>query len=124
MEANELVKPVVSTRGTGWKPFLGTESLPPAAIKYATDNDIFRSRYGSWIIGAVFYRGDINTTKEWIIVTDDGGYYKVFAKFSMWHQSVNGVPVMQCLWSVKSLKKSLRSLMLTGETVFDPQYQT
>lgn len=115
---------IITTKGTDWKPFKG-EFLPESAQKFADKGDIFRSKHGNWLMDATFYKGATpETATDWIIVTDDGGYYKCFAKFGIWHTSPKGEVVLQCIWTLGHLKKSLKSVITTGQTIFDPNYHT
>ena len=117
------VRSIVATRGTEWKSFLG-DFLPEGAKKYADINKTFNSHGGSWMLGCVFYKGDIDTTTDWIIVTDDGGYYHCFAKYMIWYNCSTGKGVAEAIWTKKTLKLSLKSLITIGETTHDPKYQT
>lgn len=107
----------------GWKKFKG-ENLPTNAEKLL-END--NCPYSSWIYDSVFYKGDNpETAIDWIIVTNHGGYYKVGAEYMIWYTkkvSFDGFSA-QAIWSYSHLKKSMRSLILTGETIFDPGYTT
>lgn len=103
-------------KGTNWKQFKG-EELPESANKWAEENNIWRSGRAGWI--EAFYEGnDAKAATNWIIVTDDGSYYKVHAVFSVW-----GSGRMMCAWSVSSMGKMVRSFM-TGVRFFDPGYTT
>lgn len=74
---------------------------------------------GQWINNGSYRKGD-----NFIVVTDNGGFFKVNAEWMIWHLSPSGKVVAQAIWSIKALKKSVNSLMLTGETILDPGYQT
>jgi len=112
---------------SGWKKFEG-EFLPEQArfskSKYShtpEGQNIFEYG-GHWIIGKTFYKGDNpETATEWIVTTDNGGFYKVDAEYMLWQFPSGGA---QALWSNASLKKSLNSLLTRGTTVADPGYQT
>lgn len=112
---------------SGWKKFEG-DFLPEQArfskSKYCTKpegQNIFEYG-GSWIIGWTYYKGDNpETATEWIVVTDNGGFYKVGAQYMLWQFPSGG---SQACWSNASLKKSLKSLLTSGTTVADPDYQT
>lgn len=112
-------------KSNGWKPFTG-ESLPKNACfhksKYDTDpngHNIFEYG-GCWIEGFTYYKGDSpETATEWIITTDNAGFYKVHASYMIWHP--NG---SQALWSGAALKRSMKALLASGKTVADPDYQT
>lgn len=110
---------------SGWKKFDG-EELPEQACwhksKYDTDpkgHNIFQYP-GNWYSDYTYYRGDNpETATEWIVTTDNGGFYKVGAQVMLWHP--NG---SQALWSSAALKKSIKALLSQGVTVKDPDYQT
>ena len=68
---------------------------------------------GSYIMA--YHKND----KEWIIVTDDGGFYKVDAKYSMWTNEG-----MHCAWSYKHLVKMIEAKMQGLEMPMDPDYQS
>ena len=116
-----------------WRPFPGNE-LPENAIKYLTKpdphcpmgNNPWKSGYGSWIQGMVYFAGSDNPedATEWCIVFDDGDYYKCNAIFSFWHPLPNGDVGLQCVWSYSHLKKTVRNFLETGKTLSDPGYQT
>ena len=113
-----------------WKRFDG-EELPPALLKLMQDADCFRSGHGCWLIGTVWYKGySLEEATEWVVVMDDGGYYKVWAEYSFWHSYTGTNPeykdklVLQCVWSAGHLKKTVRNFLEYGETLPDPGYQT
>jgi len=132
-EANKLINSTKrkelnrQIKQSGWKKFEG-EFLPEQArfskSKYCLDpkgQNIFEY-HGSWIIGWTYYKGDNpETATEWIVTTDNGGSYKVGAQYMLWQFPTGGA---QALWSNASLKKSLKSLLINGTTVSDPNYQT
>lgn len=73
---------------------------------------------GGWC--DAYYKGaNPETATEWIVITCNGGFYKVGAQYMMWHP--NG---SQALWSSAALKKSLKSLLTEGQTTRDKQYTT
>ena len=122
----EIIKPLVQRyKNKNWKPFLG-ETLPENAIKFFETQEAFRSGYGRWLIGSVYFTGSDKPEEatQWIMVMDDGGYYKCFAEYSFWHISKGGNLVMQCSWNWSHLLKNLRSFLNTGSTVRDPLAQT
>ena len=61
--------------------------------------------------------------RKFILVRDDGGFFKVHAEFMVWY-FVDKEICAQALWTFKALKKTLRSLMADGKTISDPDYQT
>lgn len=120
-----------------WKPFLG-EDLPQNIVDILKTQDAFRSGHGNWLIGSVYYKGDTpETCTDIIVVMDDGSYYKCFAEYALWHTKVYTEEqrlkfphlqekslCMQCCWSYKHLLKTMRNFIETGDTLFDPGYQT
>lgn len=112
-----------SINQSGWKRFEG-ETLPPQACVHKSvyekeGHNIF-TYPGTWYSDYTYYRGDNpETATEWIVTTDNGGFYKVGAHAMLWHP--NG---SQALWSSAALKKSIKALLTQGVTVKDPDYQT
>lgn len=98
----------------GWQ-IMG-EEIPDDLIKDA-ENKIFEYPC-TW-----FNNGSYKKDDKFIIVTDNGGMYKVGAEFMVWF-NISGTVCAQAIWSVKALRKTLNSLMLEGKTTFDPDYQT
>ncbi len=116
-------KSIVSTRGTNWKPFKG-DVLPQSALEFLEKGDALKYHW-SWLTGCIFYQGETpETATNWIIVNDNGGFYKVNAQYAFWHKSTGGNTVLQCVWSISHLKKTLKNFIKTGQTLFDPGYTT
>lgn len=125
---NEIKSAVPVPKGSGWNLFTG-ETLPERVFNMISANNGFQSPSASWCIGAVFYKGDLETTNDWIVTTDDGWYYKVHAEYMIWHRPKGAQPGetkfhAQAIWSNAALKRSLKSLMVTGMTTPDPGYQS
>ncbi len=105
-----------------WKEFKGEEGaeLPDAAcfVKQEHESDprghnIFRY-HGSWLMA--YYKGDNpETATEWIVVTNNGGSYKHGCNYMIWHPKGSQATVA---WS--ATKKSVKSLITEGVTVYDP----
>lgn len=110
---------------SGWKKFEGVQLPPQARVhnsQYREEATNIFEYGGNWVIGWTYYKGNNpETATEWIVVTNNGGFYKVDAEYMLWHIPSGTV---QALWSNAAVKKSLKSLMLTGNTVRDPDYQT
>ena len=72
------------------------------------------------------YKGDFATTKQFIAVMDDGGFYKVGAKYIVWNRADEGQEALhsQAIWSNKALGNTLTSLMIKGVVTPDPGYQS
>ena len=78
---NEGYNRAVIPKG-GWVDLEG-EDLPQAAIDFITDKMGNKNHGWNWI--EAFYRGDMETTKEWVIVTDNGDQFKDGAQFMIWN---------------------------------------
>lgn len=74
-------------------------------------------------MGACYYK-TLEDPKTWILVTDNGGAYKVDAEYMIWYTTKDGRDGSQAIWSTKALRNSIKSLMTKGTTVSDPGYQT
>jgi len=114
-------------QNSGWKLFEGDELPVQACVHYSKYNpnpnghNIFQYG-GSWIKGSCYYKGDNpDTATEWIVVTDNGGSYKVGAEYMIWQIGFGG---SQACWTAAAAKKSVKSLLTRGTIVPDPNYQT
>jgi hypothetical protein len=88
----EIVSSLLQHKGIelGWKLYLVNGKLPrelPKQLKKLIDaNDINPFQYpADWYADMIFYKGDPETTVDWIFVTTGAGYYKVGTKYSVWH---------------------------------------
>ena len=103
---------------------LVTDSLPGALEKILLDKGINKAG-GSYLKDLVFYRGDIDTTEDWLIVFDHGWYYKVGAEFMIWYyQSADKEFVGRACWSLNHLVNGLLEFFKDGKISRDPDYQT
>lgn len=100
----------------GWQQLPADVKLPMSAIKWTTEREVFR--YKGDVVAA-FYKGEIETTKDWIIVTDDAGFYKHRAKYMVW-----SVSYVLARWSIASLKQLLQDLFSGNKPADDPDYET
>lgn len=123
-EVNEQqLLPNSALSGTEWK--LWEEEELPEHIGKILDAKRAFAGGGGWCTGAAFYKGDPKTSTDWIVVTDNGGYFKVGAEFMVWYKPESKEEYgAQAVWSVSHLKKTLKSLFKTGKTIPDPGYQT
>ena len=113
-------KKAVYAPSTGkWKRFKG-ESLNEAAMKFLEEKS--PNYMSGWC--EAWYRGDVETTRDWFIVTPDGSYYKVDAEYMTWHRCETGAIVGMCNWSLGSLYKSRVAYFKEGNMPRDPNYQT
>lgn len=124
-----MKKPKMSP--AGWRSFKG-ETLPQTAIDFGTKHDIWRSgsnfskgggldtwRDANWL--EAMYKGeDPETATEWVIVTDNGGYFKVFALYMIWMPNGGG----HARWSNHTLTLAMRAIRTGNPIAFDPNYQT
>lgn len=128
-----MKKPKASS--AGWRILKGEEGtlLPQSALDAFKERDIWCSgmsyggpgkpmvtwRDASWV--QAMYKGeDPETATEWVIVTDNGGYYKVQAKYMIW-VSTGGA---YARWSWHFLNKSMRAIRAGERVPDDPNYQT
>lgn len=101
----------------GWKIAPG-ESVPKECEDYIESHNAGVFKYTN------HYLEIWSKDEEWVIVTGDGGFYKVGAQYMIWHPHPEHGMVAQAVWSFEHLIKSLESLFMTGETLPDPDYQT
>jgi len=99
------------------------ERLPKNAIAFLNDIDAFRSKVGTPCLA--FYKGDLLTTSDWIIVMDDGFYYKVGAEYMTWYRDEKGEIRGKANWSGYNLKRCTLDNLLQGRPIKqDPNYQS
>jgi hypothetical protein len=102
----------IAMEETGWKEFKGEDELPEAALPLIEKTNMFQYP-GGW--HKAFYKGD-----QWIIVTNNGGFYKVGAEFMVWLPDGRAF----ARWSTKTMKEAVMSIMREIDMPFDPNYQT
>ena len=97
------------------------QQLPAAAIDFIKPHD--RAGHGTCV--AAYYEGnDAATATNWIIVLDNGGYYKVNATYITWYyHPIDGV-VGKCNWSRAALAETLAALLAGEQPPIDPDYHT
>jgi hypothetical protein len=67
-----------------------------------------------------WWRGeDPETAQDWIVVTDDGGYYKVGAKYMVWSRGW-----VKASWSYDHMEKQVEAAKADQDPPRDPGYQT
>ena len=93
----------------GWKK---VETQNPKFKKWAKEKDMFRS--GNPTIGEAFEKEG-----KYIAATDDGGYYKVGAIYTVWSDEC-----VKACWSDKSLFKTIQALFNNEVPPQDPDYTT
>jgi len=99
-----------------WLRWENTNVLPKSALNFINTKGVLKYN-GS--ITFVFYKGDVETTENWFMVTDDGGFYKVGANYVMWTPTV-----IKCAWSSKSLFDMINAYLDGRPVPNDPDYQT
>ena len=120
VDLENLGKSTAYVPSTGkWKRFKG-EELNEAAMKFLEEAS--PNYCSGWC--EAWYRGDVETTRDWFIVTPDGSYYKVHAEYMTWHRCETGKIVGMCSWSLGSLYKSRVAYFNAGKMPRDPNYQT
>lgn len=76
-------------------------------------------KHGGWKYADGWCMAYHKDKKDWIIVTEDGGSYKVDAIFSMWFDTG-----MFCAWSYEHLVKMIEAKMQGLPISRDPGYQS
>jgi hypothetical protein len=87
-------------------------------MKLANERDMMRYG-GSWC--DAFYKGDINNPEYFLLVTDNGGSFKVDAMYMLW-----GKKFSRAFWSTSALTKGINQVV-SGEMEIperDYDYQT
>ena len=91
--------------------------LPQVAVDMMDKQNAWKYNHAEYVMA--FYKGAPETTKDWIIVTQDGGAYKVDAEFMLWMK--DGATAS---WSYKFLLVQLKAAMLGMDIPRDPDYQS
>lgn len=102
--------------GDGWNQFKG-QSWPEQADPFADKHDVFK--WGGECL-AIYYKGEtMETATDWILILDDGGFYKVGAEYMIWSNDY-------CIaaWSGQHVVDTATAIMAGQKPVRDPQYQT
>ena len=122
---------------SGWKVFKG-EELPQSAIDWISryekisdadphmlmETDIF-AHDACWVKDEVYFKGDSpETAEDWIITTDNGGYFKVGAHSMIWYFNSEGGANSTCRWTRKAQKQAINAIISNGVHSIDPNYQT
>lgn len=126
----------VAISNASWQKFKGQE-LPQSAIDWISRYEIHAKANGHmdsfsifrnhncWCIGYVYFKGpNAETATEWIITTDDGGYYKVGAEAMVWYTGLTGGSNSSACWSIKSLRDCIKKIIIQGVPTRDPNYTT
>lgn len=121
-----------------YKEWSDPNNLPQSALAWVT-NHFYKdgidsgpwSYDGRWV-GAYYKGDDAETAEDWIIVTDNGGAFKVGAEYMVWFKRSDAgdetdpefIYVAQAIWSEQALNNTLLSLRTGGPRVDDPDYET
>ena len=93
------------------------EILPQAAWDFVKSKNGFKYSNG-WC--AAYYKGnDPETATDWIVVTTDGGFYKVNALYMIW--SNNDV---RAAWTNAHVNRVIKAIRNGECPPVDPKYQT
>jgi len=98
-------------KGTGWQEFKDKHKLPETESFKTLIEKTEMFRYPGDFY-KIYYKGDMNTTDQWIVVTNNGRYYKAGTSFMVWQPNGNATACK----SVKSLKLVLAALF-KGESI-------
>jgi hypothetical protein len=102
---------------TDWKEFKGTGNLPESAKWLIEKWGIFKYP-GGWSMA--FYIGETpEKATDWIVVTNNGGFYKHLALYMVWHRNGN-----TARWTLKSMKSAVIALFKGEQIPMDPDYRT
>jgi len=114
--ATKLAKKIVIALNAprGWE---SVDKLEGDLLKEAKHKNIFRSGYGD--IVEIFVKMDGDKLEDWIILTDDGGYYSVGAEYMIW----TGGKYSLTTWSGQAASKMMKQYMRSGRMSRDPDYQ-
>lgn len=118
-------KPLIESamEQNGWKEFKSEGELPQSAEEYF--GEYFKEFFvypGGW--SKAYYKGtDIDSATEWIVVTNNGGFYKVFAEYMVWWLE-NGKQRSTARWSNGSLKNAIIAILKGENPPYDPEYHT
>ena len=91
--------------------------LPQVAQNIMEKHNAWKYNHEEYVMA--FYKGDPETTNDWLIITQDGGAYKVWAEFMLWTQSGGWAS-----WTYKHLLVQLKAAMLGMDIPRDPDYQS
>lgn len=115
------IKPIISRyKNKDWK-FAETTEIPEWIKEALLKENAFRSGSPQWYIDTLFFN---SKEKKFMIVFNDGWYYKVNAEFALWYINEQGNLVLQCCWSHSHLKRTMRSIIENGHSLPDPGYTT
>ena len=111
-------KPIlqVAMEEHGWSEYKG-ETLPESANPLIDKTEMFKYP-GGW--SKAYYKGNVKTTDQWIVVTNNGGFYKVDALFMVWEKTGRAL----ACWSQKHMKKTVIAFFQDTNPERDPDYQT
>ena len=98
-----------------WEHFDG-DTLPQVAIDWMNKKDAWRGG-NEW--SDAYYKGDLETTNDWVIITPDGGFYKVNAKVMIWHNGGS-----KAAFSQESMINMLNAIFAGKPIPQDPDYES
>lgn len=95
----------------GWEEL---DSLPRDVQKELRREKAFRSGYGDVVFIAV--KKDVDKVVDWVVMMDDGEYFKVGAEFIIWTEAGYN----KAAWSGNNAKKMVLEYMKTRKMSTDP----
>jgi len=115
-------KPILQAAAeeNGWKEFKGENGamLPDSTDTLTEKTEMFKYP-GGWC--KAFYKGDDpKTSDQWIIVTNNGGFYKIGASYMVWSPDGRA----RACWSAKTMKIAVCAFLKGEDAPRDPDYQT
>ena len=96
---------------------LKDDILPECALEFLTSKG--GNKYpGGW--SEAYYKGKTpETAEDWIIVTNDGRFYKVNALYMIWNSNY-----VLAAWSNVQVRRVIKAIRNGEHPPLDPQYQT
>lgn len=63
----------------------GQKDMPKRLLDIIELNGNMVWKYSNiWYKDCIYYKGDVDTTSDWLFITNGGGYYKVGTKYCVW----------------------------------------
>lgn len=105
------------------EPINGEYRLPDSAIAFMEETGMLKYQF---CICQIFYRGDIETTNDWLIANDNGAFYKVGAEYITWYRNPQNKEeiLSRCNWSGSELLKTINSVLQGKIAERDPDYES
>ena len=70
---------------TNYYKLTGSKKLPNRLLELAEERNCFKSGRFKHIGDLIFYKGEAETSTEWIMVSTDGRYFESHGNYAIWH---------------------------------------